>query len=56
MGFFSSKCKCCGLEILSPYSVDKKTAWLNQAVAIDTFGEASIGQYDGYGKINETMC
>lgn len=59
MGFFSAKCKCCGLSILAPYAVkDYLTpaqSWLNRVVAIFPDSEArnrfDRGNYDGYGRI-----
>lgn len=55
MGFFSWDCKCCGKSIRSPYSVDEKTAWMNDAVVISPNGEVIKGEYDGYGRIESSL-
>ena len=54
MGFFSWNCKECGKSIRSPYSVDKNTDWMADAVALLKNGSVIIGEYDGYGRIGGT--
>lgn len=51
MGFFSFNCKCCKKSILSPYSINRVNAWMNEAVVITKRGSKLAGKYDGYGRV-----
>lgn len=53
MGFFSWNCKKCGKSIRSPYSIDENTEWMCEAVALLENGSILMGEYDGYGRIND---
>ncbi len=54
MGFFSWNCKGCGKSIKAPYDMPKGMEWQNSAVLVDEDGVAIRGQYDGYGRFENT--
>jgi hypothetical protein len=56
MGFFSWECKGCGKSILSEYAVNdgEDFGWMTQAVWLRPNGTVVIGEYDGYGRIDDT--
>lgn len=58
MGMFSWKCVSCGDSILSSYSINPKdhavdNSWMADAVSILPGGSILIGEYDGYGRIDD---
>jgi len=53
MGFFSWNCKSCGHPMLSPYVLSDINAWMNQVVVQFGNGTRLIGEYDGYGRVND---
>ena len=53
MGFFSWNCNGCNKSIRSQYSISEDTEWMKRAVVIFPNGSRIIGEYDGYGRIND---
>jgi hypothetical protein len=54
MGFFSKECNECSKSIRSAYATTTDTAWMAQAVAVDTDDRITAGEYDGYGNIGSS--
>ena len=53
MGLFSWNCKKCGHSIKSPYNIPTGWEYMGQAVFLREGHEPMIGEYDGYGRIDE---
>ena len=53
MGFFSADCVHCTHRLLSTHASNEINAWMMHAVAITATGSVLVGQYDGYGRIDE---
>lgn len=47
MGMFSWDCKGCG------FSIRERAGWMGKAVAMTERGSRIIGEYDGYGRIDD---
>jgi len=53
MGFFSWKCKKCDHSIKSPYELPTGWEYMNEVVMLSEGNEPIIGEYDGYGRIDD---
>ncbi len=56
MGFFSWNCKGCNYSIKSEYGLPKDLSYMKEAVYLTPNGSVVIGEYDGYGRINDKGC
>ena len=53
MGFFSFQCRGCKKSIRSPHSYNEGEEWMNKAVVLLDDDTRIVGDYDGYGRIND---
>ena len=55
MGFFSWDCKRCDHPLLGPAGLDPdgKNAWMQKGVALTKRGDRILGDYDGYGRLDD---
>jgi hypothetical protein len=53
MGFFSWNCKGCEESIKAPYNIPENIKWQNDCVLVREDKDPLIGQYDGYGRIDD---
>lgn len=53
MGFFSWDCKSCGHPMLSAGATEDKNGWMSNCVALTKNGSRFIGEYDGYGRLDD---
>jgi hypothetical protein len=53
MGFFSWDCNVCGHPMLSPDATNRTNRWMADVVVIEPNGSILMGEYDGYGRVND---
>ena len=53
MGLFSWQCKHCDHSIKSPYNVPDGWEYMTEAVLLEPDGTIIMGEYDGYGRIDD---
>lgn len=56
MGFFSWRCIRCGRSLLSMHATLRGKVdndWMKHVVVMENNGTQLIGEYDGYGRVNE---
>jgi len=53
MGFFSWNCKGCGHPMLSGHATNSTNDWMTDVVVQFDNGTRLIGEYDGYGRVND---
>jgi hypothetical protein len=53
-GFFSFRCRGCGHPMLSDGATNNINKWMTKVVALEKNGAKKIGEYDGYGRVEET--
>ena len=53
MGFFSADCVHCAHPLLSTYASNEINAWMTRAVVITAHDTMLVGEYDGYGRIDD---
>lgn len=52
-GFFSWDCNVCGHPLLSPEATNPINRWMSDVVVIEPDGSTLMGEYDGYGRVND---
>ena len=55
MGFFSWQCKKCDHSIKAPYNIPTGWEYMNEVVWVREGEDPVIGEYDGYGRIDEDL-
>ncbi len=55
MGFFSWDCKSCGHPMICPNAVNEDgiNKWMTKVVVMASNGSRLIGNYDGYGRVDD---
>ena len=53
MGLFSWQCKKCDHSIKAPYNIPAGWEYMTEAVVLREGKEPVIGEYDGYGRVND---
>ena len=55
MGFFSYNCNSCQHPMLSEYATNPINDWMRQVVVIEEDGTILLGEWDGYGRVDQDM-